>query len=164
MGPRHYSRGNLIINNYIIANHMVSMGPRHYSRGNLNKDLPNLMLIILVSMGPRHYSRGNKECGKRFQIELDGFNGATTLQSWKQIQDPFTGKKIWMFQWGHDITVVETLEQLLIYQYLLLVSMGPRHYSRGNFYISNTKFNKEYQFQWGHDITVVETEMRMYER
>ena len=37
-----------------------------------------------------------------------------------------------MFQWGHDITVVETV---------VLVSTG----------------DKVVMFQWGHDITVVET-------
>ena len=37
-----------------------------------------------------------------------------------------------MFQWGHDITVVETVISIIKGYPSSLVSMGPRHYSRGN--------------------------------
>ena len=37
------------------------------------------------------------------------------------------------------------------------VSMGPRHYSRGNNIRNNILFRLRKRFQWGHDITVVET-------
>ena len=36
------------------------------------------------------------------------------------------------FQWGHDITVVETEEMPIELKEKYIVSMGPRHYSRGN--------------------------------
>ena len=36
------------------------------------------------------------------------------------------------FQWGHDITVVETSSDLIKWRGMYNVSMGPRHYSRGN--------------------------------
>ena len=109
------------------------------------------------------------------------FNGATTLQSWKLNKRPaFCSTTSW-FQWGHDITVVETLLFVFIRKRNFLVSMGPRHYSRGNledkFYIDGKEvvsmgprhysrgnkfpifgnFRPTHKFQWGHDITVVET-------
>ena len=61
-----------------------------------------------VSMGPRHYSRGNLYflCPQLFRQFR--FNGATTLQSWKPFRENFGKKKENWFQWGHDITVVET--------------------------------------------------------
>ena len=60
------------------------------------------------------------------------FNGATTLQSWKQVPDIKPETTSFQFQWGHDITVVETKCKI---EYAInndIVSMGPRHYSRGN--------------------------------
>ena len=59
-------------------------------------------------MGPRHYSRGNSK-----------------MQSGKE-------EELYEFQWGHDITVVETYIHEPGTNNFHPVSMGPRHYSRGN--------------------------------
>ena len=87
---------------------------------------------VYVSMGPRHYSRGNTSSSVKDTDVSSGFNGATTLQSWKHFHRTKEEKALlsfngattlqsWkleiaekhkfaglMFQWGHDITVVET--------------------------------------------------------
>ena len=84
------------------------MGPRHYSRGNLINSIEDVFFNKVVSMGPRHYSRGNDGNAKK----LDESNAE--------------------FQWGHDITVVETIIDVFTDLFQKIVSMGPRHYSRGN--------------------------------
>ena len=61
-----------------------------------------------VSMGPRHYSRGNSTREICDRVKTIGFNGATTLQSWKL-------KFVRMF--------LVTMKEF---------QWGPRHYSRGN--------------------------------
>ena len=111
MGPRHYSRGNvkaLMEKEY--KDLPVSMGPRHYSRGNY-LCWGCLNNVHVVSMGPRHYSRGNL------------FTQIMLLDS------------VNMFQWGHDITVVETFWPMPWPSQGCPVSMGPRHYSRGNDFV-----------------------------
>ena len=84
-------------------------------------------------MGPRHYSRGN---------------GLISYKDWVDFI---------LFQWGHDITVVETSLSFLNTSTPKDVSMGPRHYSRGNKGEKDEYLIKPFGFQWGHDITVVET-------
>ena len=44
----------------------------------------DLSVIYIVSMGPRHYSRGNTSVSFVYPFTKKCFNGATTLQSWKQ--------------------------------------------------------------------------------
>ena len=83
-------------------------------------------------MGPRHYSRGNPVVGGASCVKVLGFNGATTLQSWKLAKEITKDKVVLWFQWGHDITVVETANEYVNNIRAILVSMGPRHYSRGN--------------------------------
>ena len=83
------------------------MGPRHYSRGN-RIQIQMTDLLTAVSMGPRHYSRGND------MVMAAAFCAYVR------------------FQWGHDITVVETPRAKIDYFIDGDVSMGPRHYSRGN--------------------------------
>ena len=73
----------------------VSMGPRPFSRG-YNPLFGELMnAIYTVSMGPRPFSRGYASS-----------NGATTFQPWIRIYmslDPDV-----RFQWGHDLSAVDT--------------------------------------------------------
>ena len=97
---------------------------------------------VYVSMGPRHYSRGNTSSSVKDTDVSSGFNGATTLQSWKHFHRTKEEKALlsfngattlqsWkleiaekhkfaglMFQWGHDITVVETLYFLVVYLFV----------------------------------------------
>ena len=82
-------------------------------------------------MGPRHYSRGNPTVKSIICLSIFGFNGATTLQSWK-------------LSGGLDKYIAQ------------IISMGPRHYSRGN-EARIQAIAPLAEFQWGHDITVVET-------
>ncbi len=60
------------------------MGPRHLSRGIVIMD-PDRLLIQLASMGPRHLSRGIVGEGGTLLIEFPGFNGATAFEPWNRL-------------------------------------------------------------------------------
>ena len=64
---------------------------------------------------------------------LRGFNGATTLTSWKTPRAPEAATRTVTLQWGHDFDVVEDED---------LAAEGDR----------------EAVLQWGHDFDVVEDE------
>ena len=108
------------------------MGPRHYSRGNGCGVTPCSMVksqfqwghditVVETSLnicankqinpsfngGTTLQSWKQKEYIK-FRFPLISFNGATTLQSWKRYPAIQPESIRPLFQWGHDITVVET--------------------------------------------------------
>ena len=58
------------------------MGPRLFSRGNL-MDEPGIVAGTDASMGPRLFSRGNFATALKAAIPQVRFNGATTFQPWK---------------------------------------------------------------------------------
>ena len=64
-----------------------------------------------------------------------GFNGATTLKSWKTPSSPNNFPAKYLLQWGHDVEVVED------------ATVPPcfAHVAPG--------------LQWGHDVEVVEDEV-----
>ena len=116
-------------------------------------------------MGPRHYSRGNRRgmvnpfrvSRNRFQWGHDitvvetsrvtqnnynpvfSFNGATTLQSWKP---PIMGYSITIRYCFNGATTLQSWKLRFAVsnsREVDKVSMGPRHYSRGNFNYSARK-------------------------
>ena len=108
------------------------MGPRHYSRGNLINSIEDVFFNKVVSMGPRHYSRGNDNRCIYGSIPKNSFNGATTLQSWKLDdvdKDMMDIEKVSMGPRHYSRGNLNVYSDDNI---LTIVSMGPRHYSRGN--------------------------------
>ena len=61
-----------------------------------------------------------------------GFNGATTLKSWKIARAGLIEPRERMLQWGHDVEVVE--------------DRRPRR----------SELDADRMLQWGHDVEVVE--------
>ena len=83
-------------------------------------------------MGPRHYSRGNINRWVKFFIKVKGFNGATTLQSWKREQAVNCWLAVAGFNGATTLQSWKLRETLFPSNVPFVVSMGPRHYSRGN--------------------------------
>ena len=133
----------------------ASMGPRPFSRGNIaspalvstiswlqwGHDLSAVETcyqVVLKSRlksfnGATTFQPWKRE--QRAQIERyipAGFNGATTFQPWKRhlACSPLSFTAV--LQWGHDLSAVETLYPVDQVLWVLLASMGPRPFSRGN--------------------------------
>ena len=108
----------------------ASMGPRRRSRGR-RPDAPGVDPCTSASMGPRRRSRGRR-CSADLQRPRDqGFNGATTKESWKTQDRP---------------TPTAAVHR---------ASMGPRRRSRGRASRSAADVRRS-RLQWGHDEGVVE--------
>ena len=159
MGPRLFSRGN-VVNVHLFNNVLAaSMGPRLFSRGNDERwHIRGSFRKELASMGPRLFSRGNTAkycfCGPSIALLqwghdfsavemrtaspeptgscLHRFNGATTFQPWKSTPLPLRLVDSHELQWGHDFSAVEI---------------------RHGFACMSSRFSK---LQWGHDFSAVE--------
>ena len=111
MGPRQWSRGKAFAERHRSATSLrdiarASMGPRQWSRG---KDLTRKQAKVqsLASMGPRQWSRGKAPSRRRRRRNMQSFNGATTMESWKGSARLLEQRPFDALQWGHDNGVVE---------------------------------------------------------
>ncbi len=92
-----------------------------------------------------------------YEVDRYGFNGATSLQTWKWKRGfPFF-VVVHMLQWGHVFTDVEMIEDFGDAVKPHLASMGPRLYRRGNEKKRETG-SELMLLQWGHVFTDVEIE------
>ena len=107
MGPRLGSRGKGQFSSFTVALLGASMGPRLGSRGKLHVRYWRGQ-VATASMGPRLGSRGKDLPPVRQDRCLEGFNGATTGESWKDPNKRRTQMQRFKLQWGHDWGVVES--------------------------------------------------------
>ena len=112
-------------------------------------------------MGPRPLGRGILTLPGWPRDGGRGFNGATTSRSW----NPTTGFSklvpLTVLQWGHDLSVVESIFSSRTLDANLVASMGPRPLGRGIRW-SRCGPNSSGRLQWGHDLSVVESLVRPF--
>ena len=132
----------------------ASMGPRRWGRGR-RPDYFEIAKSRIASMGPRRWGRGRRGLPTPRRLRNNsGFNGATTLGSWKtptQRRDETMATKL---QWGHDAGVVEDSERTR-HGRCRRASMGPRRWGRGRPGARRAE-GRGGVLQWGHDAGVVE--------
>ena len=135
MGPRRWSRGKAACS-YAPGERLrhASMGPRRWSRG---KGQPRSRVHVVSARLQWGHDDGvvEGEFQKRHPGATLGFNGATTMESWKGGFLLLACPKQVVLQWGHDDGVVERILSTACSVQPINASMGPRRWSRGKVFI-----------------------------
>ena len=86
------------------------------------------------------------------------FNGATTSRSWILRRQEYDELQTGWFQWGHNLTVMDTRHHKGHARiHLLRVSMGPQPHGHGYLETYPRNDGTLGAFQWGHNLTVMDT-------
>ena len=155
MGPREFTRGDVVVNGAGVAVAQASMGPREFTRGDVVRDV-----VAHGASNKLQWGRGSSPAEtSRFSVHVSGdfllqwgrgsspaetttlatplmaavrFNGAAGVHPRRLVGDGAEPDERALLQWGRGSSPAETryTEQLRVE--MELASMGPREFTRGD--------------------------------
>ena len=132
MEPRHFYRGNNIVQDYHV----------------------DVFALLQWSHGISTVETDAITGGINYLLKLQWSHGISTVET---AEDYEFNADQYGLQWSHGISTVETLYRSSIIRVRIRASMEPRHFYRGNLRYGRICYTGATQLQWSHGISTVET-------